>query len=320
MRSLKSHRPSSYRNAIEPGPSLEMPSAITAKNSSKLPVNHETGLREAGSYRHVIHDSQLALIENSSVSALEPAPGGFESKHQIILPYFGLFDYQVGPKSALVDTNCTLFVSPDREYQDVHPLEGIGHAGLVINPALPLLDEICSKGGASAFQDLSRPSTPQLRLLTHYMLRTFPVVNDPLYADEWTIAALREALSATATQSGRASRVVDQAKMILHDRGCERLALSEIAREVGVTGVYLTQEFTRVEGIPLYRYQLQLRLNRALLELPHCDDITRLALDLGFSSHSHFTSTFRRCFGVTPSGFRLGRMPRETRQAIARAA
>jgi len=320
MRSLKAHRRSSYRSAVEPELSLQASSSIPQTHSSRLPINHETGLREAGHYRHVIHDSQLALIENSSVSPLEPAPAGYESKHQIVLPYFGLFDYRVGPKSALVDTNCTLFVSPNREYQDFHPLDGVGHAGLVINPAQPLLDEICSIGGGSAFEDLCRPSTPQLRLLTHYMLRTFPVVNDHLYADEWTIAALREALGTPATQSGRSSRVVDKAKMILHDRGCERLALSDIAREVGVTGVYLTQEFTRVEGIPLYRYQLQLRLNRALLELPHCDDITRLALDLGFSSHSHFTSTFRRCFGVTPSGFRLGRMPRETRQAIARAA
>jgi AraC-like DNA-binding protein len=30
-------------------------------------------------------------------------------------------------------------------------------------------------------------------------------------------------------------------------------------------------------------------------------DLTRLALDLGYSSHSHFTDAFRRSFGVTPS-------------------
>ena len=33
-------------------------------------------------------------------------------------------------------------------------------------------------------------------------------------------------------------------------------------------------------------------------------DLTDLALDLGYSSHSHFTAAFRKAFGVTPSAFR----------------
>jgi AraC-like DNA-binding protein len=48
----------------------------------------------------------------------------------------------------------------------------------------------------------------------------------------------------------------------------------------------------------------QLRLARALVELPYSTDITSLALDLGFSSHSHFTLAFRSAFGCTPSEFR----------------
>jgi AraC-like DNA-binding protein len=33
-------------------------------------------------------------------------------------------------------------------------------------------------------------------------------------------------------------------------------------------------------------------------------DLRGLAASLGFSSHSHFTSRFRRAFGITPSCFR----------------
>jgi AraC family transcriptional regulator len=66
----------------------------------------------------------------------------------------------------------------------------------------------------------------------------------------------------------------------------------------------LTQVFQQVEGMPLYRYQLQLRLGRALDLLGQYDDLTRLSLDLGFSSHSHFTSAFRRVYGRTPTDFR----------------
>jgi AraC-like DNA-binding protein len=34
--------------------------------------------------------------------------------------------------------------------------------------------------------------------------------------------------------------------------------------------------------------------------------LTELALDLGYSSHSHFTDAFRREFGVSPAAFRAG--------------
>jgi AraC family transcriptional regulator len=59
-----------------------------------------------------------------------------------------------------------------------------------------------------------------------------------------------------------------------------------------------------VEGAALHEYITQLRLARALAEIPHTDDLTTLALDVGFSSHSHFSAAFRRAFGMTPSQFR----------------
>ena len=68
--------------------------------------------------------------------------------------------------------------------------------------------------------------------------------------------------------------------------------------------------FQQVEGLPLYRYQLRLRLARALDLLAEYDDLTALGLDLGFSSHSHFSAAFRQAYGRSPSAFRhsaLGR-------------
>jgi AraC family transcriptional regulator len=59
-----------------------------------------------------------------------------------------------------------------------------------------------------------------------------------------------------------------------------------------------------VEGLSLYRYQLRLRLARALDLLGQYDDLTALSLDLGFSSHSHFSAAFREAYGRSPSQFR----------------
>jgi len=55
----------------------------------------------------------------------------------------------------------------------------------------------------------------------------------------------------------------------------------------------------------LHAYRNQLRLRAALESLAERHaDLTGIALDLGFSSHSHFTETFRRTFGRTPSSVR----------------
>ena len=83
-----------------------------------------------------------------------------------------------------------------------------------------------------------------------------------------------------------------------------RWTLGAIGKEVGCSPVYLTQLFQQVEGMPLYRYQLRLRLAKAMQDLENHDDLTTLALDLGFSSHSHFSTMFRATFGDNPSAFR----------------
>ena len=60
-----------------------------------------------------------------------------------------------------------------------------------------------------------------------------------------------------------------------------RWTLAEIGAEMGASPVYLTQLFGQVEGVPLYRYHLRLRLARALDLVPHHEDLATLALDLG---------------------------------------
>jgi AraC-like DNA-binding protein len=43
--------------------------------------------------------------------------------------------------------------------------------------------------------------------------------------------------------------------------------------------------------------------------LPQYDDLTTLSLDLGFSSHSHFSAAFREAYGRSPSEFRQSALP-----------
>lgn len=82
----------------------------------------------------------------------------------------------------------------------------------------------------------------------------------------------------------------------------EPLILEWIARQVHSSPYRLCRIFRARTGQTIHEYQNQLRLRTALERIPDCrGDLTALALDLGYASHSHFTAAFRRAFGTVPS-------------------
>jgi AraC family transcriptional regulator len=98
---------------------------------------------------------------------------------------------------------------------------------------------------------------------------------------------------------------VASAKRYTASHAGKKISLSEIGRALHVSPVYLTSVFREVEGIPFYRYALRKRLERAVRLLPdYASDLSNLALELGFSSHSHFATAFRQAFGCSPAAFR----------------
>ncbi len=281
--------------------------SIAATAAFRAPALPRTLSRVGGKddFRNVAHYSRLGAIVNSSVAGHSAMPSGFEPAFQLVLPYAGLFSYTVGRHSWLIDANKILIIRPGWEFVDGRPVENLGHASLLLNPASSLVDELF---GPLVRGDRSEPfgaarSSPDLWLLTRYFLAGEGALTR-LEADEWLIRAMSLAAGQPLTNLRPATRVVRLAKEFMHAHGFERVSLSRIAEAVGVSPVYLSNEFARTEGMPLYQYQLYLRLAQSLHQLRDCDDITELALDLGFSSHSHFGATFRRTFGVSPSDYR----------------
>ena len=252
--------------------------------------------------RRVISDTGSLLLEDSRRDVAHPLGHGYSSEYQLVFPYFGAFDWRVGKEQRLIDANSLLLVTGGQEFSEAHPHEQIGHASAILTLDAELLDEIGLKQGSLWWSAINRPVTDSMRLLVHRLLFT-DMSN--LAREELSLYLLRLVADNEARGVDQACRRVTQrAKQILHQSGYEPLSLTQIASQVGVSPIYLTQSFTRSEGMPLYRYQMRLRLARALFELPRRKSLIDLALDLGFSSHSHFSSTFRAVFGMTPSQFR----------------
>ena len=262
-----------------------------------------------GSRRRTLHSSGLGCVEDFSAPGYYPAPCGHSPEYQLVLPYAGAFEWHVGTKTVLLDGTRVLFVSAGEDYADRH-VAGCGHDSIIITPRLSMLQELCRPAVPSrhpAFRRVAESTTPRMNLRSHRLLRLETTGDDPLASDELMIALLNEALGPTQRIAATSPpRIVDAAKEFLHAHLCEPISLNEIAKAVQVSAAYLTDAFTRSEGMSLGRYRMRLRLNRALVDLPRCEDITGLALDLGFCSHAHFSDAFRLLYGLSPSAFRAG--------------
>lgn len=77
--------------------------------------------------------------------------------------------------------------------------------------------------------------------------------------------------------------------------------LADAARRARVSPTRLTHVFSREVGIPFRRFVLWTRIKRAVMSTQAGRDLTRAAIDAGFSDSAHLSRTFRAMFGLSPS-------------------
>ena len=239
----------------------------------------------------------------------------------LVFPYRGVYVRHVGSDQAVAEANQVIFFNADEPYRVSHPVAG-GDANLSVAIGEELLRELAPR---PLLQDRATPAFKPQRLridaraqalvaLLRHGLRSGAA--EPLEAEGLALTLVRRSLGPRTTHAAGGThgrrRLVDRTKLVLASDPARRWTLAEIAAEVGGSPVHLTRVFQQVEGMPLYRYQRHLRLARALDLIGQYDDLTALGLDLGFSSHSHFTAAFREVYGYTPSEFRATALRRSS--------
>ena len=86
--------------------------------------------------------------------------------------------------------------------------------------------------------------------------------------------------------------------------GCQ-VSLEEMARNFALSPGHFARKFQQSAGLSLDRFMNNRRIGMAcsMLQEGSCP-LSRISLDLGFSSQSHFTRLFSRLTGMTPQRFR----------------
>lgn len=284
---------------------------------------------------HNLFCSAVVGVEDVRCRAATGACGGEESATHpsVAVVRGGVFRKHVGKREILADANYAIFFNPQEPYRVSHPVAG-GDDCTSFRFTPEILAEAATGLGYDPGHQLPRFGVTHVLLSTKACLVEGAVRRmcqstgiDPVAVEEWSLTLLdavcqqrapqrepRHVSSRTSTR--RAHRDwVDRARMFLAHRFSSAITLGEVAKAVCCSPFHLARIFRSETGLPMHRYLTRLRLREAVNRLAAgWDDLTSLALELGFSSHAHFSDSFRRTFGCTPSSFRRGLSVRQLRQ------
>ncbi len=254
----------------------------------------------------------------------DPCGEEWADAHEVIFPRRGVFVQHEGRRSVIADGNQVLFLNRDQPYCISHPIPG-GDDCTVFTFAPDVLLEVVGVYDPSVGDRPDRvfslrhgPLEPEAALLHHKVRRCLgDASRDDMAIEELGLELLEKVVGHAYMVRGQrragshrdtalAHRAtVDATKTLLSTRLGTTLSLDDVARAVHCSRFHLARLFRRHTGLSIHEYRNRLRLAEALERL--CDggsDLTELAMDLGYSSHSHFSAAFRRKFGTAPSQFR----------------
>jgi AraC family transcriptional regulator len=252
----------------------------------------------------------------------------------LIMPHAVPFVLWHRGRQTVIDPNSYVLMNAAEMYRASHPF-GCGDRGsaLVLKPEVlaPLLAELDPSAAdrpAQPFREVRVSSSPAACVSEGLLSRLTAADGggEALELEELALDLARHAfasLSVSAApppaQTHRSSEkeLCEAVKEILARRLGRSVSLTELATAVGVSASYLERTFRRVTGCAIYRYSKRLRLREALRRVVERDcDLSALAHDLGFSSHSHLTAAFRKEFGVTPRSLRRAANVRTMRRLL----
>jgi AraC family transcriptional regulator len=278
-----------------------------------------------------LYQSDVVSVRDYSCrgSRSDPAVEERSGDNTIVLMRRGSFCKHLGKRSVTADVNQAVFFSKSSTYRISHPAD-CGDRGTVFSLAEGVLRDIVRELDPSVEEHPERPFPfaigpcgPEVfsghREIVRRLSAAKPgtVEIEPLWVDATSLQLVADVVKAAFDRHGRPTKRrrrgtdedhadrAEAAKTYLASRLEGRITLDDVSRAVHASPFHLTRVFRQRTGMPIHRYLTRLRL-RASLEfvMEGAKDLTALALDLGFSSHSHFTDAFRREFGRPPSDVR----------------
>jgi AraC family transcriptional regulator len=229
------------------------------------------------------------------------SPDYESNAYKLVMPLHGYVFARTSRGNDVVDFTSALVLTPNASYRMRQP---VAQSSLVLTVRDETFGEslnVRSKESRCASVDPRCTARLHRASVTH---------NDELAAEELLLSATDSVFRATHMRDGnveksatdRAQRASLRAREYLAEHFREKLSLSQISNAVAASPFHLSRSFRSRYGTTLFAQREKLRIAAALRLMTKAKtDLTTLALELGYSSHSHFSAAFRRAIGCAPS-------------------
>jgi len=225
----------------------------------------------------------------------------------LVFPRRSVLIRQLGREPVLATANHTMLYNADQRYRrELH--HELGDDSVFVELPEETLEQLAGDG---RLHGTHVPAGRRTYLLQHLLVRQLRGhICDELEAEELTSRLVLSALASHVVRQDPVRKrtsadhrgLAEAAKSEIASDLSVRRSLGELARTLHTSPFHLARVFRAETGFTLAGYRQALRLRAALERLSGNDrDLSALALELGFSSHSHFTATFTREYGVPPS-------------------
>ena len=270
----------------------------------------------------IVFETSLVRAARFRCSAGDPRfrDSGPANNCAVVFPRTAVWIQYSGSRSFVADPSLATIYNPGQEYTR-RPISGDGDRceWFGVSPGLAL--EIAAQADLHACDRYERPFAAEhvsvdrsLYLRQRELFKRLESGNiDQLEAEESIIEIVSSVISRTMDKGIRKSSPDNESQIDLVQRAKASLlvnlfgmqGLNDLASGLNVSAYHLCRVFRKHTGRTLHEFKTDLRL-RTSLELleENRADLSRLALECGFSSHSHFTAAMRARFGFTPSALR----------------
>jgi AraC family transcriptional regulator len=236
-----------------------------------------------------------------------------QSLNAIVLPFAGLFAKHEAPRHHVTGTpSHAIYFAPDQPYRISFP-GAIGDRAITLRFDETLAPDRVRPGAGEglASQGLLPARAMMLRNLLWTRLAkgeadTFEVEALGLDLLGLSLASVQGAKAPVrASAQARRARALERVKEAVALAPSNKWNVARLAGVANLSPFHLCHVFREAVGTSIYDYVMHERLAQTLDAVLDCgDDLTAIALDAGFASHSHFTARFRRFFGCTPAALR----------------
>jgi AraC family transcriptional regulator len=106
------------------------------------------------------------------------------------------------------------------------------------------------------------------------------------------------------SNAGLTRRQLSQVLDHIHANFAKEVPLTTLASVSGLSAYHFARLFKQSTGLAPHQYLIRVRIERARGLLLHSNEsITSIATQVGFCDQSHFSTHFKRIYGVTPRAF-----------------